>query len=144
MRMEHARWKWFLLFFSQKNLRAEILMWIVAHATNVVALLMIISTGAQWIAHCILTRRHDRSRGARRRWATHWIGWHSTGCLFGRIHIGLLLGFANILLVANAFVAKPIANLRHLQRNKKSKKRWMIFNFCDGKKLLLKQISIRK
>lgn len=87
----------------------------VAHIVYVIALLIIV----QAIAHWILSRWHDWCRGPRW-WWMHW-KWWCTGRLFRSIHIRFLLSFADIFLVPNTFVTKPIANLRNLKKNRKRK-----------------------
>lgn len=80
-----------------------------SHIIDIVTLLVIIQT----IAYCILIWRHNWCR-CTRWWWMHW-EWWSTCCFFCRIHICFFLSLANILLVANSFISKPIANLRDLR-----------------------------
>lgn len=109
-----------VLALASLSSRAKILMQIgiiAAHAI-VIRLLLIIATRAHGITHWILWRcgRHHWRCGATWR-SGHWI-WRGACRLLGRIQICLLLCLANVLLIANALVAKPIRYLRHLYNSK--------------------------
>lgn len=98
------------------NLRRQVLVHglIVAEA-DVIRLLLLVSVTAQRVAHGVLGRwRHHRRCCAAGRWSAHRIG-RCAGCLFGCVHVCLLLCLADVLLVANSLVAEPIADLRHLR-----------------------------
>lgn len=88
---------------------------IVASHAVIVWLLLIIATGTHGITHRILGRswwHHGCGCAARR--SCHWIR-RSTCCLLSSIQICFLLGFADIFLITNTFIAKPIGNLRDLK-----------------------------
>lgn len=80
----------------------------VAHVVDIVSLLVVI----QSVAHWILSGWHDWC-GCSRRWWVHG-EWRCAGCFLRSVHVRLLLCLANVLLVANALVTEPIANLRDL------------------------------
>lgn len=86
--------------------------WIVAHATVITGLLLVVAAWAQWVTHGILRCRWHHWCGSSAWWPCHRIRW-GTCRFFSCIQIRFLLGLTNILLVANSFVSKPIGNLWH-------------------------------
>lgn len=123
-------WLIFLVIVSTPHLRTQVLMQariVAAHAVAVApataaAVMMVrilVATAATDAQATVAGHRVRATRARRHHWrgraagAAHRVR-RSSGCLFGRIQIGLLLCLADVLLVANALVAEPVGHLRDL------------------------------